>query len=160
MPHHSTQSLPKHTMEKGKQSLPTTDSNLHQDTNGNTMSSTQYEYNPSENYNEQKRRIECQCQNEINQLNNPATCAKYSRTTEENQLDKRATQIEHLHQLNRHDQSNIDSDFHLTNQQILIQDAINFLNAHDPDDHKWSDFEKNPTKSLFLWYAKCRMFCF
>jgi len=33
MPHHLTQSLPKHTMEKGKQSLPTTDSNLHQDTN-------------------------------------------------------------------------------------------------------------------------------
>jgi len=67
--------------------------------------------------------------------------------------------MEHLystevHQVNReNDQTSTDLDFHLTNQQILIQDAISFLNAHDPLDHKWSDFEKDPTKSLLLWYA-------
>jgi len=135
-------------MEKGKQSLSTNDSNVHQDTNENTMSSTQYEYNPSEIYNEQKWRTE----SEINRLNNWATHARHSRSTEENWLDKQASQIEHLH--------HSDSGFHLTNQQILIPDAIKFLNTHDPDDHKWSDFEKNPIKSLLLWYANAGCFAF
>jgi len=158
MPHHSMQSLPEHTMEKVKESLPKTDSNLHQDIDDNTMSSTQYEYNTSEICNKRKRRID----NEINRLSFQATHAKHSRATEENRLDKRGTQVEHLHQLNRNDQSTstYDSDFHLTNQPIMIQDAISFLNAHDPLDHKWSDFEKNPTKSLLLWYVNAGCFAF
>jgi len=66
-----------------------------------------------------------------------------------------------VHQVNRQsDQISTGSNFHLTNQQILIQDAMNFLNAHDPDDCKWSDFEKNPTKSLLLWYANAGCFAF
>jgi len=42
----------------------------------------------------------------------------------------------------------------------MIQDAISFLNAHDPLDRKWSDFEKNPTKSLLLWYVNAGCFAF
>ena len=133
MLHHSTQSQ--------------TDSNIHRNINNNTMSSTQSEYNPSKIYNQRKRRIE----SEINQLNNRATHVRHSRSTEENLLDKQASQIEHLH--------HSDSGFHLRNQQILIPDAIKFL-THDPNDHKWSDFEKNPIKSLLLWYANAGCFAF
>jgi len=134
MLHHSTQSQ--------------TDSNIHRNINNNTMSSTQSEYNPSEIYNQQKWRIE----SEINQLNNRATHARHSRSTEENRLDQQASQIEHLH--------HSESGYHLTNDQILIPDAIKFLNTHDPNDHKWSDFEKNPIKSLLLWYANAGCFAF
>jgi len=114
--------------------------------------------------------------------------AKHSRSTEKNRLDKEAIQIEQLqttvhstetnqlnqqiipighlhstevHQVNRQsDQISTGSNFHLTNQQILIQDAFNFLNSHDPDNCKWSDFEKNPIKSLLLWYANAGCFAF
>jgi len=76
-------------MEKQNKSLPITDSNIHQDTNNNSMSSTEYEYNPYETHNEQKRRIEYQCQNEINQLNNQVNHAKHSRSTEKIDLIKK-----------------------------------------------------------------------
>jgi len=39
-------------MEKQNNSLPITDSNMHQDINNNSMSSTEYEYNPYETHNE------------------------------------------------------------------------------------------------------------
>jgi len=47
--------------------------------------------------------------------------------------------------------SSTTSNFHLTNEQLLTTDAVNFLNAPDPLKCEWSDFEKNPIKSLLLW---------
>jgi len=52
------------------------------------------------------------------------------------------------------------SDFHHTNHQLSIHDAVNFLNTTDPSDRKWSDFKENPTKSLLLWYANAGCFAF
>jgi len=41
-----------------------------------------------------------------------------------------------------------------------MQEAVNFLNKKDPLQHKWSDFEKSPVKSLLLWYANAGCFAF
>jgi len=42
------------------------------------------------------------------------------------------------------------NEFKLRNPQLSMQEAINFLNLNDPLQHKWSDFEKSPVKSLLL----------
>jgi len=38
------------------------------------------------------------------------------------------------------------SGFLLTNHQLSIQEAVKFLDAGDPQEHKWKDFEKSPVK--------------
>jgi len=52
------------------------------------------------------------------------------------------------------------TDFKLRNPQLSMQEAVNFLNLKDPLQHKWSDFEKSPVKSLLLWYANAGCFAF
>jgi len=51
-------------------------------------------------------------------------------------------------------------EFKLRNPQLSMQEAVNFLNKKDPLQHKWSDFEKSPVKSLLLWYANAGCFAF
>jgi len=52
------------------------------------------------------------------------------------------------------------NEFKLRNPQLSMQEAVNFLNLKDPLQHKWSDFEKSPVKSLLLWYANAGCFAF
>jgi len=56
--------------------------------------------------------------------------------------------------------SSDNSGFKLTNHQLSIQAAVRFLNADDPQEQKWKDFEKSPVKSLLLWYANAGCFAF
>jgi len=77
-------------------------------------------------------------------------------------------QMIHQHQSNRliDEYSQIETfasnehDFQLRNPQLSMQEAVNFLNLKDPLQHKWSDFEKSPVKSLLLWYANAGCFAF
>ncbi len=50
--------------------------------------------------------------------------------------------------------------FSLPYHHLLLEEAVKFLNAKDPEGHKWSDFEKSPVKSLLLWYANAGCFAF
>jgi len=50
--------------------------------------------------------------------------------------------------------------FSLPNHHLSLEEAFKFLNAKDPKEHKWSDFEKSPIKSLLLWYANAGCFAF
>jgi len=43
---------------------------------------------------------------------------------------------------------------------LSLEEAVKFLNAKDPERHKWNDFEKSPVKSLLLWYANAGCFAF
>jgi len=88
--------------------------------------------------------------------------------------DVSANEAIHLEQVTYQHQSNRSTDeysqienfasnhdeFKLRNPQLSMQEAINFLNLKDPLQHKWSDFEKSPVKSLLLWYANAGCFAF
>jgi len=58
--------------------------------------------------------------------------------------------------LKKHNQNT----FILSNHHLLLEEAVKFLNAKNPKGHKWSNFEKNPIKSLLLWYANAGCFAF